>query len=283
MTKKLSAALASIGVNSVLMAAKIVTAWFTGSIAMYAEAAHSLFDLAASVLSYLGIRKAGEPEDETHLFGHDKFENLSSLLQALLIIGTAIVILFEAYGRISRPAQVDYPEAAIALMLVSIPVAYLTSKYLSKVAKKEGSPALEGDAAHFTSDMVSSLAVLVGLITVKFGFGLGDPLSAIVVAIVMLYISLRIFWKSVCVFMDFSPSPEIMDELENVVRRDRRITRYHKLRARLAGSSILVEVHLQFPHRYRVKEAHKIAHEIEAKMIRAVPWVKEVSVHIEPD
>ena len=283
MEKKLSAALASIGVNSVLIISKMVAAVFTGSIAMYAEAAHSFFDLAASMFAYLGIRKAGEPEDRTHHFGHDKFENLSSLLQALLITGTAFVILFEACQKMGGPIKVEYSEAAIALMLFSIPITYFTSRYLGKVAHNEGSSALEADAAHFTTDVISSIAVLAGLVAVRLGFGIADPLSAIAVALVMLYISSELLWNSVCVFMDFSPSPEIMEKLEAVLRNDRRITRFHKLRARLAGSFILVDVHIHFPHKYHVKKAHDVAHEIEAKMMKAVPRVKEASIHIEPD
>jgi len=283
MAEKLGAARASMFVNTGLLLSKIVVAFITGSISLYAESAHSFFDLVASVLAYLGIKKAEEPEDRTHHFGHEKFENLSSLLQALLITGTACVVMFEAYQKLTAPSPVEFSEAGIALMLISIPVTYFTSKYLGDIAKKEGSSALEADSAHFTTDVVSSVSVLAGLILVKFGYTFGDPLAAIVVGLVMLYISVELLLHSFYVFMDFSPDKETMAKIEKVLKSERLITRYHKLRARVAGKRILVDVHIHVPHTMPVETAHKISHDIETRILRDVPAVKEVSVHIEPD
>jgi cation diffusion facilitator family transporter len=284
MGKKLGAASLSVGVNLALLASKLIIAAMTGSIGLYAESAHSLFDLLASVLAYLGIRKADEPSDETHHFGHEKFENLSSLLQAMLITGTAAVVIFEAYQKLSGPIVVENSEWGIALMLVSIPITYLTSRFLSETAEKEGgSHALEADSAHFLTDVGSSLAVLAGLIFVKLGFPVGDPVAAFVVGFVMLVISAELGVRSFVIFMDFSPDKETLERIEKVLKKEKRITRFHKLRARIAGSRIFLDVHIHFPHDTDIVKAHKIAHEIEDAIIKAVPAVKEVSIHMEPD
>jgi len=284
MGKKLGAAALSIGVNVALLAGKIAAAFITNSIGLYAESAHSLFDLLASVLAYLGIRKADEPSDETHHYGHEKFETLSSLLQALLITGTAFVVIFEAWQKLSGPSEVEMSEVGIALMLLSIPIAYWTSKRLHDVAREEGgSQALEADSAHFTTDIISSAAVFLGLVLVRMGYGFGDPLSAFVVALVMLCISFELLSKSFVVFMDFSPGHSTMRQIESVLMLERRITRYHKLRARMAGSAVLVDVHIHVPHHTGVKQAHSIAHDLKEAIIKAVPQVKEVNIHIEPD
>jgi len=281
---KLGAAKLSMAVNISLLATKIAAAFVTNSIGLYAESVHSLFDLVASVLAYLGVRKAEEPSDKNHHYGHEKFETLSSLLQALLITGTAFVILFEAWQRLSSPSEVGMSEVGIALMLISIPVAYLTSKRLSDVAKQEGgSQALEADSAHFTTDIISSAAVFLGLVLVRMGFSFGDPLAAFVVALVMLYISFELLKGSFVVFMDFSPDQPTMNLIEGVLITESRITRFHKLRARYAGSKILVDVHIHVPHHTGIKQAHAIAHDLKEKIIRAVPEVKEVNIHIEPD
>jgi cation diffusion facilitator family transporter len=284
MGNKLGAASFSIGVNTALLASKIIAAFITNSIGLYAESAHSFFDLVASVLAYLGIRKAEEPSDKTHHFGHDeKFENLSSLLQALLITGTAFVVIFEAYQKFSSPGSVEFSEAGIALMLISIPVTLYTSKYLGDIAKKEGSSALAADSAHFTTDVISSVSVLIGLVLVNLGYGFGDPLAAIAVGLIMLYISIELLLKSFFVFMDFSPDKETMTRIKGILVEEKRITRFHKLRARVAGSKILVDVHIHVPHGMPVETAHLISHELETRIIREVPRVKEVNVHIEPD
>jgi cation diffusion facilitator family transporter len=284
MGKKLGAAKLSMAVNICLLASKIAAAFVTNSIALYAESAHSLFDLVASLFAYLGVKKAEEPSDKTHHYGHDKFETLSSFLQALLITGTAFVIMFEAWQKLSSPSGVGMSEVGIALMLISIPIAYYTSKKLSGVAKEEGgSQALEADSAHFSTDIISSVAVLAGLILVKLGFPFGDPLSAALVALVMLYISISLLKDSFIVFMDFSPDQPTMNLIEGVLITESRITRFHKLRARYAGSRILVDVHIHMPHETGIKLAHSIAHDLKKKIIKAVPEVKEVNIHVEPD
>lgn len=286
MEKKLGAALLSVGVNCALLASKIGIALITGSIALYAEAAHSLFDLFASVLAFLGIRKALEPSDLTHHFGHEKFEDLSSLLQAVLIAGTAMVVMFEAYEKFSAPTGVQFPEAGILLMLVTLPVTYFISDYLYKIAHSEGSAALEADSAHFATDWMGALAVFIGLVFVMLGFPAGDPLAAIFVAVLMLYVAGKLIMNSFFVFMDFSPGSETMGRIESVLKGEAaagQITRFHKLRARTAGRRIFVDVHIQFPHGTPITTAHETAHLIEDKIIEAMPEVKEVSIHMEPD
>ena len=283
MAGKLGAATLSIVVNLGLLISKFIVAFITGSIGLYAESAHSLFDLLASVLAYLGIMKADEPSDQTHHFGHEKFENLSSLLQALLIMVTSFIVIYEAYGKFTKPAEVNEPLLGIALMLVSIPVIYFTSRHLGKIAEREGSSALEANSAHYFTDVLSSIAVLAGLGMVGLGYKIGDPLGAVVVALIMFYISVELLHSSFVVFMDFSPDKGTMARINGVLATERRITRYHKLRARIAGSRILVDVHIHVPHGTPIEKAHAISHDIEREILRKVSAVKEVSIHIEPD
>ncbi len=284
MEGKLGAAKLSFFVNLSLLASKMIAAFLTNSIGLYAESAHSLFDLLASALAYLGVKKAEEPEDADHHYGHEKFETLSSMLQALLIAFTALVILFEAWQRLSAPGKVEMSEVGIALMLLSIPLAHFTSKKLNDAAKESGgSQALEADSAHFKTDIISSIAVLAGLVLVRVGYGAGDPLSALVVALVMLYISFQLLSRSYTVFMDFSPDPGTMDQIRGVLSVDKTITGFHKLKARYAGSRILVDVDIQVPRDTAIKQAHAIAHRVKGNIITAVPAVKDVNIHIEPD
>lgn len=287
MTNKLKAAATSISINMVLAASKIFMALVTGSIGLLAESAHSLFDLLASVLAYLGIKKAEQPDDHTHHYGHEKFETLSSLLQAILITGTAFIIMWEAYKKFHAPEPVANSEWGIILMILTIPAAYFTAKYLSQTAKKEGgSQALEADSAHFTTDILGSLAVLTGLVMVKLGWLFGDPLAAGLVGAIMLFISIRLGVKSFWIFMDFCPDADKMRLIEKILNKagaDEKITRYHKLKARMAGSRILLEFHIQVPKNLSVVEAHQIASDIKKELKQFVPEIKEATIHIEPD
>ena len=117
----------------------------------------------------------------------------------------------------------------------------------------------------------------------KLGFAFGDPLAAFVVGFIMLYISARLLIHSFLVFMDFSPDDETMDRIRKIMESEKRITRFHKLRARIAGSRVLVDVHIHVPHMMSIEMAHMISHELESRIIREVKEVKEVSIHIEPD
>ncbi len=287
MSNKLKAATTSIIVNVLLLISKAILAVLTGSIGLLAESAHSLFDLLASFLAYLGIKKADQPEDNRHHYGHEKFETLSSFLQALLITGTAFIVMWEAYSKILHPSPVENSEWGIILMIISIPVTYFTAKYLSKVAEKEGgSHALEADSAHFTTDVLSSIAVLIGLLLVKFGLPYGDPIAAFIVGMIMFYISIKLGIRSYHVFMDASPDDMQMKKIIKVLDttvKNKKITRYHKLKARMIGSKILLDVHIHVPNKLSIVQAHKIATDIKKNLKKAVPELKDATIHEEPD
>ena len=284
MSIKLKAAFTSILVNLSLLITKFIVALLTGSIGLVAESAHSLFDLIASLLAHAGIKKAEEPSDEEHHFGHQKFENLSSLLQALLITGTSFVVIWEAYRKFSHPTPVENSWIGIVLMIVTIPVTILTSKYLARIAKEAGgSSALEADSAHFTTDVMASVAVLLGLIMVHFGFGFADPLSALIVGLIMLYISAHLIIGSFRVFMDYSPDKSTIEKIEKIIAKEKRVKSFHNLKARFAGSYILLEFHIRVRKNMNVAEAHKISHVLKDKIIRKIPQIKHCTIHIEPD
>lgn len=284
---KLKAASISVGINITLLLSKIIVAIITGSVGLLAEAIHSSFDLIASVLAFIGIKKAEEPDDTTHHYGHEKFENLSSLLQALLITGTSFIVMWEAYHKFKNPAPVENSMIGIILMVVTIPITFFTARYLSKIAKQEGgSQALEADSAHFTTDVLGSIAVLVGLLMVQFGMPWGDALAAFIVGLIMLYISIELGIHSFYVFMDYSPDKTKIAKIKRVLdntRKSKKITAYHKLKARMVGSKILLEFHILVPKKLDITTAHQISADIKRAIKKAVPEVKDATIHIEPD
>jgi cation diffusion facilitator family transporter len=284
MSIKSKAASTSIIVNVTLLATKIIVAIITGSIGLIAESAHSLFDLVASLLAYIGIKKAEEPSDDRHHFGHQKFENLSALLQALLIIGTSIFVMLEAYQKFIHPSPIENSWVGIILMIITIPVTILTSKYLSKIARDAGgSQALEADSAHFATDVMASIAVLLGLIIARFGFGFADPLAALIVGIIMLYISIHLIKESFKGFMDYSPDQNTIIRIKRIISSEKEVKSYHNLKARIAGSNIFIEFHIRVDKNMKVAKAHEISHALKDKIIRKIPQIKHCIIHIEPD
>ena len=282
-SEKLHAAKFSIGANTLLIALKLGIAIYTGSLGVLAESAHSLFDLLASLFAYIGIQKADEPADETHHYGHEKFENLSSLLQTILIAITSLVILYEAYGKwMSGGHEVVAGWLGLLAMLIALAVDFAVAKYLHKTADESGSPALEADAYHFTTDIWSTLAVIAGLGFAAAGFPIADIVAAVLVALIMLQLSYKLGMKAFLVMTDKSPDAEMMERIAKIITSHPKVKGYHSLRGRVTGSMALIDVSIHLPPDISLEEAHGIATELEELVKEGVPFVKEIVIHVEP-
>jgi cation diffusion facilitator family transporter len=184
---KAGAALYSVLVNIVLIAAKLLVGLLTGSVAILADAAHSFLDLSASIFAYAGIRTAAKPADEDHAWGHAKAENISSLIQMFLLGATCIAIVIESVRRLVVPGTVRVAWYSFVVVLAAVIIDIVVSRYLQGVSRAHGgSAALDADALHFASDLWASLAVLAGItIVAVFNFQIADPLAGIAVAIII--------------------------------------------------------------------------------------------------
>jgi cation diffusion facilitator family transporter len=283
-TKSRAAAL-SIASNSVLIAIKLAAGAITGSIAILTEAIHSLIDLVASVIAFVSVRKADEPADEDHPYGHEKVESLAATIEGMLILVGAGIIVYEATHRLVDGAEVDALWVGIAVMGFSVVANLIVSTILSRQARQHESPALEGDAAHLRTDALTSAGVLAGLALVELtGVVAFDSITALVVAAAIVVAGLRIIRRSSGVLVDEVLPSEEMDRIEAAIAAARtpEVAGYHKLRARRAGSRRYIDLHVQYRSGTSLERAHELAHrmrdEIEASLRRA-----EVLIHVEPE
>ncbi len=281
-SRKLWAAKLSILVNSFFIILKVGIGLLSGSIGIIAESLHSFLDLIASVFAYFGLKKGDEPFDKSHPYGHEKFENLSSIIQMMLIAITALVILYEALEKLASPG-VEFEELGIILMLMTTAISYKFSKYLHGISEEEHSHALEADAYHFTSDVWGSVAVMGGLVLSRLGFPMADPIAAIVVALIMLRLAYTTGMKMLNILLEHSAEEHVLHELESIIKSDSNVVRFHKLRARYIGARIWVDVHIHIRKNLSLKEAHRIAHRLKDRIMRKMRNVKEVNIHLEPD
>ncbi len=280
---KLGAALVSVLVNIFLILLKTFVGVATGSIGILAEAAHSLLDLTASVLAFLGIRLAGRPADASHAFGHEKFENLSSALQMVMLGGTCAVILYEAIKRMISGFVIDVTWYALAVMIVAILVDFWISRYLHHTADHAGgSAALEADALHFLSDMWGAIAVVAGLALAALGFKIADPVAALAVAAVIGVTAVRSGVRTTAILMDKSPDTMIMTQLAGILTAHPEVVDFHNLRARQAGSKVLLDVCIELNEGTSLGRAHEISHELAEEIKKKVPQVSDALVHAEP-
>jgi cation diffusion facilitator family transporter len=279
------AALLSIVSNTVLILLKVVAGSITGSVAILTEAMHSAIDLVASVVAYASIRKADEPADENHPYGHEKMENLAAAIEGMLILVGSGVIVFEAVRRLADGGNVSKLGFGIAVVAGSMVVNLLVSTYLYRRASETDSPALEGDAAHLRTDAATSAGVLGGLILVQVtGAEWVDAAVALAVAVVILFTGLRLVARSGRVLVDEGLPAGEMEIIAETVRTfgPQGVAGFHKLRARRAGARRHVDLHVQFREGTTLEDAHRTAHDLQDAIAQRVRNA-DVLIHLEPE
>jgi len=282
---KRRAALLSVGSNTLLILLKVVAGSITGSVALLTEAMHSSIDLIASVVAYVSVRKADEPADESHPYGHEKIENLAAAIEGMLILVGSGVIAFEAIRHLVQGTTVDKLGIGIAVLAVSIVVNVVVSTVLGRRAVLTQSAALGGDAAHLRTDALTSGGVLLGLTLVQItGADWLDPAVALVVAAAIVVSGVRILTRSSRVLVDEALPASELDAIRDEVVGfgDRGVAGFHALRARRAGARRLVDLHVQFRAGTTLEAAHATAHALQ-DAIRARLGGADVLIHLEPE
>jgi len=283
--QKSRAAAISIASNATLIVLKIAAGAATGSIAILTEAVHSSIDLLASVVAFFSVRKAEEPPDPSHPYGHEKVENLTAALEGVLILVGAAVIIYESVHRLITPSGVDKLGVGIAVIGFSAVANLAVSTYLYRQARVTGSPALEGDAAHLRTDAYTSMGVLVGLVLVKVtGAERFDPITALVIAVAIVWSGVRLVNRSSRVLVDEAlPAEELAAVRATIEAYDApEVSGFHKLRARQAGSRRHIDLHVQFRSGTSLERAHYVSHELQDAISSRLRDA-DVLIHLEPD
>jgi cation diffusion facilitator family transporter len=243
MNEKEKAALGSIAASAGLTAAKGIVGVLTGSLAILSEAGHSLIDLSATVLTYFAVRISGKPADAEHQYGHGKVESITALAEtALLFLLTAIVV-FEAVQRLigTRTHAVEATVAAFVIIIGSIVIDFFRARMLKRVAQATASEALEADALHFSSDMWSSIAVLIGLFGVALGHAWADAAAALVVAVFICIAGYRLGRRTIDTLTDTAPAG-VSERIAALARRVPGVVAVERVRVRPAGAVLFVEL-----------------------------------------
>jgi cation diffusion facilitator family transporter len=274
-----------IGVVVGLIVIKVVVSWLTGSISILAQAADSLFDLFAGIITFFAIRIAAKPADAEHPYGHGKVEDIAGVVQGILIFIAGGLIIYSAIVRIIEGSSIELAEAGIAVMAVSIVVSIFLSRHLLSVSRATGSVALEANARNITIDVYSASAVLVGLAIVRFTgprLNIIDPILAIGVAIYILKVALDTIRKPISGLLDESLPPSQEAVIEDILKKhSREVSGFHSLRTRRAGSQSYVDLHLVMAGDISLEQAHQICDRIESE-IQSTLHEASVIIHCEP-
>ena len=292
--EKKNVALSSVVAAVFLTTMKLVVGLLTGSLGILAEAAHSGLDLIAAVVTFLAVRVSGRPPDTEHHYGHGKVENLSALIETLLLLATCAWIIYEAVNRLFfEDVLVQATPWAFAVMAVSIIVDFTRSRALMRAAKKHGSQALEADALHFSTDIWSSCVVIVGLGGIRLGDALAashpaaaewlfraDAIAALGVSVIVIYVSYRLGRRTIAVLMDRAPRG-MSDSVRQAMAKLPGVSEVKQVRVRQSGPSTFVDMVLSVKSDTSVERAHGVAAEAENLVHQLVPK-SDVMVHVEP-
>ncbi|HEY5268878.1 MAG TPA: cation diffusion facilitator family transporter [Anaerolineales bacterium] len=286
---KRSAALSSVIAAIGLTTFKLIVGLLTNSLGILAEAAHSGLDLVAAAMTFFAVQVSDKPADKEHPFGHGKIENLSALFETLLLLATSGWIIYEAIQRLFFVnVKVEASIWSFIVMGTSIVIDYTRSRILYKAARKYKSQALEADAIHFSTDIWSSSVVIVGLIGLtiaRYVPGLdwmhkADAIAALIVAIIVLYISGELGWRTISALLDTAPRG-LADKVEKVAASVNGVVDAHAIRIRLSGAHTFIDMHVTMDGNCTLNEAHAATEVIE-KAIHAIISPADITVHVEP-
>ncbi len=282
--KKISAAV-SIFSNIVLILIKVTAGILSGSISVLSEALHSFADLSASCLAYFSVSKSSKPADEDHPFGHGKYEDLAGFIEAILIIITALYILFVACEKIIRGTDYEIQTTiGISIMCLSVIVNWLVSSYLHKVAIKTDSIALKTDAEHLRADIYSSLGIIAGLFAVKItGLNILDPIIAIFVATIIFRTGIKLTKQSSNNLLDGALPKEDKSAIDEVINsfQAHGVVGTKQIRTSKSGSKRLIQMTILLPSGMTLIEAHNICDKIETEIRKKLKNC-DIIIHAEP-
>ena len=244
---------------------------------------HSFLDLVSASLSFFTVREAGKPADHDHPFGHGKIETLSSLFESLLLAVAAGLIFYEGIKHLYHPHPIHHGAIAAGVMLISMGINYWIYRHNLQAAQITDSSALHVNALHFLSDIVTSLAVLLGLLAIKLtGWNVIDPLLAFAVAIYILIISMKQVKRALLELSDTQLPDHEIQQIRNLLGVfHHKIIEAHDLRTRKSGATRHIDFHLVVCREMTVNASHGVCDEIESKIIDVFPSAS-VNIHVEP-
>ena len=281
--KKLQVAWISLGVTMVLLAAKLTVGLLTGSLALLSLAAESGIDLAAVVITLLAVRVSSIPPDEDHAYGHGKFESLSALGQGLLLLVATIWIAFSAIHRLTGTLEfVEVNFWSFGVLIFSMALDFWRAKLLESTSREHHSAALEASSLHFFTDSLTALIAIIALLLVRFGnLPAADDWAAIIVAAFVAYLSVRLITRAVDGLTDRYTKTGDYDRLKAILENIPGVESVTRMRMRLAGQVLFVEVSIQISRVLPFAAVQRIIHDVEQTISSAFPNA-EVTVHWRP-
>ncbi|HEY4544017.1 MAG TPA: cation diffusion facilitator family transporter [Tissierellaceae bacterium] len=268
--------------NLVLSVVKVISGLIGRSSAMIADGIHTLSDVLTTVVVLLGLKVSSKKADDDHPYGHERYESIFAKLLSLILLVTGAFIGYEALktliqGNIKQPGQI-----ALIAAFISILTKEAMYRYTIKTAKKIKSISMEADAWHHRSDAFSSIGTFIGILGARVGFPALDPIAGIVVAIMVIKVGVDLYLKSIRELVDESASEEIINEINKIASSTKGVINVNRLRTRVFGNRIFVDIDIQVDPNITVKEGHDISAVLHDRLESEITDIKHTMVHVEP-
>jgi len=280
MNPKTQVARLSVLSNSFLIILKVIAGVLSGSVSIISEAIHSSMDLLASIIAFFAVRISDTPSDEKHNYGHGKIENVSGVVEGLLIFIAAGWIVFEAVKKMTNIEPVESLGIGSMVMLISAVVNTVISRKLYKTAKATHSVALEADALHLKTDVYTSLGVATGLFLMWMTkLHWLDPIIAILVAILIIRESFSLLKRAFFPLLDVAWDQEELEKLNKIFFEMK--VNHHDVKTRRAGNYRFIDFHIEMPPELPFSQVHDFCSLIESEIHRTFDNV-QITIHAEP-
>ena len=286
-SRKIMNKVAAVGVfgNILLTAVKLVAGIVGNSGAMVSDAIHSLSDVFATVVAWIGTRISGKKADKSHPYGHERFEVVASLILGIILLGTAVSIGIAGIRKIAGGNYGELPipgSVALAAAIVSIAAKEAMFWYTRHYAKKIDSQAFMADAWHHRSDALSSVGSLIGIGGAMLGYPVMDPLASVVICLFILKVSYDILMQALQNMLDTSCPEDYEERLRDYISSFPGVGRLDLLRTRMFGNKVFIDAEIAVDGDLPLREAHDIAEQVHDGVEKSFDNVKHIMIHVNP-
>ena len=277
------ASIIAITANCFLTILNIIVGLMSGSYALVSEGAHTLSDVATSLIAYVGFRIGQKPADSEHPIGHGRAEAISGILIVLFLGIVAFEIITGAIDKLIHPELITIPDTYAAIMaVVGIFVNYGVSEYIISIGKKIRSPAIVADGKHQRTDIFSSIAILIGVVISNIGYPILDPIIGLLIGVFIIKTAYEITKENVDNIMGKIPTKDLIDKIEKVANKTPKVQNAHNIKVDYLGSYVTVYLHIELDGEMTLNESHEIVHIVQNNILKKIPEVKFVMVHACP-
>ena len=284
MSAQKRATIVSTSVATILLLVKLIIGIAGGSVAVLASAIDSLLDMAVSIFNFFAIKKSEEDPNSDYQYGKGKIQAIAAVIEGTIITISGIYIIYVAFEKLSEGGTTTLLMPAIFAMLISIVITYFLVQYLLAVAEKTDNLVIKADALHYKTDLWSNAAVLISLGLVSFtGYDSIDAVFGLGIGAYIIYSAYEIIVEGIEMLLDKSLDGEIVAEIGEIISNHPEITSYHWLKTRTDGTTNFVEFHMVLRPNMLLLEAHRIADEVEDKMMsleKKKRWI--ITPHFDP-